>query len=174
MITIRRGVELVTDAVVYCQLWSDVPLVLRISSQLGPAQRVGICDLAWLCDSGASSVIRQAQQEVGQRSIGVGRGGRASGCSAVRHGALELETATRGVDTPSAGGLEVIEVEVVVGEAVLGGMLALGPTHVHVGGELVVAEQEWIGAVGVAHRGPAGEHQPPLTRIVGAKDVRPS
>src|ERR1019366_6536474 len=104
MITIRRGVELVTDAVVYCQLWSDVPLVLRISSQLGPAQRVGICDLASLGDSGASAVIRQAQQEVGQRSIGVGSGGGASGCSAVRHGGLELEAATRGVGFALAGG----------------------------------------------------------------------
>src|ERR1035437_7239520 len=52
-------------------------------------------------------------------------------------------------------------------------MLALGPTHVYVCGELVVSEQEWIGAVGVTHRRPAGEHQRRLTRIVGARAIGP-
>ena len=59
----------------------------------------------------------------------------------------------------------------VVGEAVLGRVLALDPTQVDVGCELVVAEQERIGAGGIAESGKAGKGKNRLANIKRADSV---
>ena len=131
MVAVRYRVVFVTDAVAQRHLWSNVPLILCVGAVLRPAQSVGIGELCLLGDRDSSAIVRKPKQHVGQCGVRVdvvrGPGGgdvkRSSG-----HPALELKTAARTADAAAAGGLEVIQVEVIVGEPILRGVSALGPT----------------------------------------------
>ena len=68
-------------------------------------------------DAGTGAVVGQAEKKVGECVIGCDAAG-AVAC----HLAVELETSARIADAAAEIGLEVIQVEVIVGEAVLGGM----------------------------------------------------
>ena len=125
------------------------PLVLRVCAKFRPAQRVGIENLLRLLNSVARPVgIGQTQQVVGQ--IVVGSGAARSSRAAAGHAAREQEAAAHVRDAAAGGGLEVVQVEVVVGESGLDLVLAPDLAQVHVAGKLVVAEKERIGGVGVA------------------------
>ena len=151
MVAVRRRIALEAHAIGDGQFGRDGPLILRVSAKFRPAQRVGIVNLLRLLNGpgtiGARTiVVGQAQQVVGQVAVRVTAARRA----AAGHAAGEHEAAVRVRSAAAGGGLEVVQVKVVVGEAGLELVLALDVAQVHVAGELVVAELERIGKIGVA------------------------
>src|ERR1700734_913980 len=59
----------------------------------------------------------------------------------------------------------------IVGEAVLRGVLVDIPTEIDVSGELVIPEEKGIRTVGVAQGRPAGKHQGGLADVVDARSI---
>ena len=98
------------------------------------------------------------------------------GAGVARHASLEHKASARVTDARTDGWLKVVEVEVVLGGAILRSVPALGPAEVDVGGELVVAKEERVCAGGIAKGGKAGERKDRLADIerpgsVGAGDA---
>ena len=128
-----------------------VHVVLRITGEFGPTQGVRVVQLLILGYGNACAKVGETQEHVSQCVVsgdGAGVAGDAS---------LEHKAAARVADAGTDRRLKVVEVEVVVGEAVLGSVFALGPAEVDVAGELVVAEQERVCTVGVSQGRKAGK-----------------
>ena len=167
MVAVRRRIALEAHAVGDGQLGRHRPLILHIDAKFRPAQRVGIVNLLRLLNGRSRSrAVGQAQQIIGQVVVRV-----IARTSRARHAARKQEAAVYVRDAAAGGGLEVVEVEVVVGEAGLELVLALDVAQVHIAGELIVAEFERISGIGVADgaEGAVKAHQrlAPIIRVGG-------
>ncbi len=164
LIAVGNWVVLVPGTIGEGELGSDIPLVLRVDPGLGPTDGIGVEELIALGDGGADAIVGQTEEHVGECLIRVDAAGVGG------HAAEEGEGAAR-IDV----GLEVVEIEVVPGAAGLHGVLTQGPAHVYIGGELVVAEEKGICAVGVSEAGElgtAGRREGGLADVVDSESVR--
>src|ERR1700722_12644515 len=114
-------------------------MILQIPGPLGPAQS------RWVEErSGFSGPTGQAEQEI---SPGVEPG--RSGPLQIGYESVELERSA-GLLKGAALRLEMVDLRVVPLDAAAERMFAFNPAHVGAGHELLIAEQERVGRLGIA------------------------